>query len=192
MKKKLFIPLVCTVAAAAPAWAQTRAITGRITGADGAGIPGVTILEQGTTNGTSTGPDGAFSLTVQPSATLVVSSVGFTTQKVVVGDRSTVAVTLKEDAVALSEAVVIGYGSQAKSEVTGAVTQIAGSAVQNVPTVSFEQAIQGRTPGVQINQGSGKLGAGVQIRVRGASSVTASNQPLYVIDGIPVTSNDTG
>ncbi|HEX8428619.1 TonB-dependent receptor [Hymenobacter sp.] len=192
MEKKLFIPLVCAVAAATPAWAQTRAISGRITGSDGSGIPGVTVLERGTTNGTSTGPDGGFSLTVQPTATLVVSSVGYTTQNVVVGDRTTVAVTLKEDAVALSEAVVIGYGSQAKSEVTGAVTQISGNAVQNVPTVSFEQAIQGRTPGVQINQGSGKLGAGVQIRVRGASSVTASNQPLYVIDGIPVTSNDAG
>jgi TonB-linked SusC/RagA family outer membrane protein len=172
--------------------AQTRAVTGRITGADGTGLPGVTVLERGTQNGTSTAADGSFSLSVQPGATLVVSSIGFTSQNIVVGDRATLAVTLREDAVALSEAVVIGYGSQAKSEVTGSVTQLSSKDVENVPTVSFEQAIQGRTPGVTINQGSGKLGAGVQIRVRGSSSVTASNQPLYVIDGIPVTSQDVG
>jgi len=194
MKKTLFIPLMCTVAAATsiPALAQTRALSGRVTGADGAGLPGVTVLERGTTNGTSTTTDGSFTISVQPGATLVISSIGFTTQNIVVGDRTSVTVTLKEDAVALSEAVVVGYGTQAKSEVTGSVTQLSSKDVQNVPTVSFEQAIQGRTPGVQITQSSGKLGAGLQIRVRGSSSVTASNQPLYVIDGIPVTSQDVG
>jgi TonB-linked SusC/RagA family outer membrane protein len=194
MKQTSLIPILCAVAAATsvPAMAQTRAVTGRITGADGTGLPGVTVLERGTTNGASTSADGSFSLTVQPGATLVVSSIGYNTQNIVVGDRTTVAITLQENSVALSEAVVIGYGSQAKSELTGSVTQVMAKDVQNVPTVSFEQAIQGRTPGVQINQGSGKLGAGVNIRVRGSSSVTASNQPLYVIDGIPVTSNDAG
>ncbi|WBA40207.1 SusC/RagA family TonB-linked outer membrane protein [Hymenobacter canadensis] len=194
MKQTSLIPILCAVAAATsvPAMAQTRAVTGRITGADGTGLPGVTVLERGTSNGTSTANDGTFSLNVQPGATLVVSSIGFTSQTLAVGNQSTLAVTLREDAVALSEAVVIGYGSQAKSEVTGSVTQLTSKDVENVPTVSFEQAIQGRTPGVTINQGSGKLGSGVQIRVRGSSSVTASNQPLYVIDGIPVTSQDVG
>lgn len=192
MQKKLFIPLALAVAAAAPAWAQTRAVSGRVTGADGTGVPGVTVLERGTSNGTSTSADGSFTLNVKPGASLVFSSIGFTTQTLVVGNQSTMAVTLREDAIALNEAVVVGYGSQAKSEVTGSVTQLTSKDVENVPVVSFEQAIQGRTPGVQINQTSGKLGAGVQIRVRGSSSVTASNQPLYVIDGIPVTSQDVG
>ncbi|GAB2454071.1 SusC/RagA family TonB-linked outer membrane protein [Hymenobacter qilianensis] len=174
------------------AWAQTRTVTGRVTDADGSGLPGVTVLERGTTNGVSTSADGAFSLTVQPNATLVISSIGYNTQTIPVGDQSVINARLGTNETVLNEAVVVGYGSQAKSEVTGSVTQLSSKDVENVPVVSFEQAIQGRTPGVTINQTSGKLGAGVQIRVRGASSVTASNQPLYVIDGIPVTSQDVG
>lgn len=192
MKQNFLIPLACGLALASTATAQTRAVSGRVTDASGAGLPGVTVLERGTTNGTSTDANGGFSLSVQPGATLVISSIGFETQNVAVGDRTSVPVTLKSSATELGEAVVVGYGTQTKADVTGSVTQLSSKDVQNVPTVSFEQAIQGRTPGVQINQTSGKLGAGVQIRVRGASSVTASNQPLYVIDGIPVTSQDVG
>ncbi|GAB2768465.1 TonB-dependent receptor [Hymenobacter latericoloratus] len=177
---------------ATSATAQTRTVSGRVTDASGSALPGVTVLERGTTNGTSTGADGSFSLSVQPGATLVLSSIGFETQNVVVGDRTSVAISLKSSATELGEAVVVGYGTQTKADVTGSVTQLSAKDVENVPTVSFEQAIQGRAPGVQINQSSGKLGAGVQIRVRGSSSVTASNQPLYVIDGIPVTSQDVG
>ncbi|TGE10387.1 SusC/RagA family TonB-linked outer membrane protein [Hymenobacter fodinae] len=192
MKQNFLIPLACGLALASTASAQTRAVSGRVTDAGGTGLPGVTVLERGTTNGTSTDANGGFSLTVQPGATLVISSIGFETQNVTVADRTSVPVTLKSSATELGEAVVVGYGTQTKADVTGSVTQLSSKDVQNVPTVSFEQAIQGRTPGVQINQTSGKLGAGVQIRVRGSSSVTASNQPLYVIDGIPVTSQDVG
>ncbi|MBC6606641.1 TonB-dependent receptor [Hymenobacter sp. BT188] len=192
MKQKFLLSLVWCLLLVTTAWAQTRTVTGRITDADGSGLPGVTVLERGTTNGVSTSADGAFSLTVQPNATLIVSSIGFNTQTIPVGEQSVVNVRLATNETVLNEAVVVGYGSQAKSEVTGSVTQLSSKDVENVPTVSFEQAIQGRTPGVTINQGSGKLGSGVQIRVRGSSSVTASNQPLYVIDGIPVTSQDVG
>lgn len=178
--------------AVAPAWAQTQAISGRILGSDGGPVPGATVLERGTTNGVSTNADGNFSLSVQPGASLVISSVGYTAQTVAVGGQSTINVTLATAVTDLGEAVVVGYGTQSKQDLTGSVTQLTAKDVENVPTVSFEQAIQGRTPGVQINQGSGKLGAGVQIRVRGSSSVSASNQPLYVIDGIPATSQDVG
>ncbi|OGX82349.1 SusC/RagA family TonB-linked outer membrane protein [Hymenobacter glacialis] len=176
---------------AVPAWAQ-QAISGRVKGSDGGAVPGATVLERGTTNGVSTNADGAFNLTVQPNATIVISSVGYAAQSIAVGNQSTINVTLTVSTTQLSEAVVVGYGTQSKADLTGSVTQLTAKDVENVPTVSFEQAIQGRTPGVQINQGSGKLGAGVQIRVRGSSSVTASNQPLYVIDGIPATSTDVG
>ncbi|RPD50305.1 TonB-dependent receptor [Hymenobacter sediminis] len=192
MKQNFLIPLACGVLVATSATAQTRTISGRVTDASGSALPGVTVLERGTTNGTSTGADGSFSLTVQPGATLVLSSIGFETQTIAVGDRTTIAASLKSSATELGEAVVVGYGTQTKADVTGSVTQLSAKDVENVPVVSFEQAIQGRTPGVTINQTSGKLGSGVQIRVRGASSVTASNQPLYVIDGIPVTSQDVG
>ncbi|MFC7667931.1 TonB-dependent receptor plug domain-containing protein [Hymenobacter humi] len=187
---KLFTLLACWLFAV-PAWAQ-QAISGRVMGSDGGAVPGATVLERGTTNGVSTNADGAFSLTVQPNATLLISSVGYATQTIAVGTQSTINVTLAAAATELSEAVVVGYGTQTKQDLTGSVTQLTAKDVENVPTVSFEQAIQGRTPGVQINQGSGKLGAGVQIRVRGSSSVSASNQPLYVIDGIPATSTDVG
>ncbi|GGE94743.1 SusC/RagA family TonB-linked outer membrane protein [Hymenobacter cavernae] len=190
MKQKFILTLVWCLLLASVAWAQTRAISGRVVGSDGAGLPGVTVLERGTTNGTSSNANGEFSLTVQPGASLVVSSIGFESQTVTVGSGSTVNVTLKTSATQLNEAVVVGYGTQSKADLTGSVTQLTARDVENTPVVSFEQAIQGKTPGVVINQTSGKLGAGLQIRVRGSSSVTASNQPLYVIDGIPVTSQD--
>jgi TonB-linked SusC/RagA family outer membrane protein len=186
--RNLFIPVLAV--AALPALAQTQVVSGRVVGADGSPIPGATVVEQGTSNGASSGVDGNFSLSVKPQATLVISSIGYTTQTVAVGGRSTINVTLAASATALTEAVVVGYGSQTKADITGAVTQLTGSVVQNQPVQSFEQSIQGRTPGVVINQGSGKLGQGLSIQVRGASSVSASNQPLYVIDGIPVTSQD--
>ncbi|SMB97362.1 TonB-dependent receptor plug [Hymenobacter roseosalivarius DSM 11622] len=192
MKQKFLLSLVWCLLLVTAAWAQTRTVTGRVTDATGTGLPGVTVLERGTTNGVSTSVDGAFSLSVQPNATLIISSIGYNSQTIPVGNQSVINARLGSNETLLNEAVVVGYGSQAKSEVTGSVTQLSSKDVENIPTVSFEQAIQGRTPGVTINQGSGKLGAGVQIRVRGSSSVTASNQPLYVIDGIPVTSQDVG
>ncbi|MBF9238216.1 TonB-dependent receptor [Hymenobacter sp. BT683] len=175
---------------ATPAWAQTQAISGRVLGSDGGPVPGATVLERGTTNGVSTAADGTFGLTVQPNATLVISSVGYTTQTVAVGTQTNINVTLEASATELSEAVVVGYGTQSKADVTGAVTQLSSRDVENQPVTSFEQAIQGRAPGVVVNQGSGKLGQGINIQVRGTSSVTASSRPLYVIDGVPITSQD--
>jgi TonB-linked SusC/RagA family outer membrane protein len=165
-------------------------LSGRVAGSDSGPLPGVTVLEQGTTNGTTTGANGTFSLSVKPGATLVISSIGYTTQTVAVGNQTTLNLTLQAAASELDEAVVVGYGTQSKADLTGSVTQISGSTVANQPVTSFEQAIQGRTPGVVINQGSGKLGQGINIQVRGTSSVTASNRPLYVIDGVPITFQD--
>ncbi len=170
--------------------AQTRAISGHVAGSDAGSLPGATIVEQGTTNGTTSGANGNFQLTVQPNAKLIISSIGYATQTLPVGSQTTFNIMLSASATSLDEAVVVGYGTQSKADLTGAVTQLSGSVVQNQPVQSFEQSIQGRTPGVVINQGSGKLGQGLNIQVRGTSSVSASNQPLYVIDGIPVTSQD--
>lgn len=175
---------------ALPAWAQTQAISGRVSGSDGGGLPGATILERGTTNGISTNADGAFTFSVKPNATLVVSSVGYVTQTIPVGSRATFNVTLAVSATELAEAVVVGYGTQSKAGLTGSIVQISAKDVENQPVTSFEQSIQGRVPGVVINQGSGKLGQGINIQVRGTSSVTASSRPLYVIDGVPITSQD--
>jgi TonB-linked SusC/RagA family outer membrane protein len=188
MKQHFLIPLTCGLAFASTAVAQTRAVSGRVTDAGGTGLPGVTVLERGTTNGTSTDATGAYSLSVQPGATLVISSIGFETQTVAVGNRASVAVTLRSSATELGEAVVVGYGTQAKADITGSVAQLTSKDVQNTPVPTFEQAIQGKAAGVFIENTSGKVGQGIKVRVRGATSVSGGNQPLYVVDGVPITS----
>ncbi len=197
MKQKLvthfrLLLLLVACLCSATAWAQTNAVSGRVVGSDGGAVPGATVIERGTSNGVSTNADGAFSLSVQTGATLVISSVGYTAQTIPIGNQSVINVTLAASTTQLNEAVVVGYGTQSKQDLTGSVTQLSSKDLASQPVVSFEQAIQGRTPGVQMTQSSGKLGAGLQIRVRGSASVTASSQPLYVIDGIPVTSQDVG
>lgn len=155
-------------------------------------MPGVTVLEKGTTNGATTDNTGSYRLTVRPDAVLQFRFIGMTTQEVPVNGRSTINVQLQSDEKQLQEVVVVGYGTQLKQELTGNVAQISGETIANIPAPSLETALQGRAAGVYINQGSGKLGSGVNIRIRGAASVSASNQPLYVVDGIPVTSTDLG
>ncbi len=153
-------------------------------------MPGATILERGTTNGISSNADGNFSLSVQPNATIVISSVGHTSQTLAVGSQSVFNVTLAVSATALNEAVVVGYGTQSKTDLTGSVATVAAKEIANTPVTSFEQAIQGKAAGVFIENSSGKLGQAVKVRVRGTSSVSDDTQPLYVVDGIPITSDD--
>ena len=173
---------LCSIAA----WAQTQALSGRVSGSDGGALPGATVLERGTTNGVSTNADGAFSLRVQPGASLVISSVGYTAQTVAVGGQSVINVTLAVAATQLNEAIVVGYGTSTKADLTGSVVQLSSKDVGNQPVQSFEQSIQGRAAGVFIESSSGKLGQGIKVRVRGVSSISGDTQPLYVVDGIPV------
>jgi TonB-dependent starch-binding outer membrane protein SusC len=186
--RKIFTPLL--VVAALPVLAQTQALTGRVTGSDGNAVPGVTILERGTTNGVTSDADGVFRLAVQPIATLVVSSVGFTTQTIAVNGRTSINVTLTVNTTDLNEAVVVGYGTQTKQDITGSVTQLTSKDVGNQPVQSFEQSIQGKAAGVFIETSSGKLGQGIRVRVRGVSSISGNAQPLYVVDGVPVVADN--
>ncbi|AKD01874.1 TonB-dependent receptor [Pontibacter korlensis] len=193
MKKHILLSLLLLFTLLPSVWAQTQTVSGRVTAAsDGSALPGVTVLEKGTTNGVTTGGNGEYSLNVQPNATLVFRFVGMTSQEVPVQGRSTVDLQLRADQQQLEEVVVVGYGTQLKQELTGNISRISGEDIQNIPSPSLETALQGRAAGVYINQGSGKLGQGINIRVRGAASVSANNQPLYVVDGIPVTSSDLG
>jgi TonB-linked SusC/RagA family outer membrane protein len=182
--RSLFTPLL--VVASLPVFAQTQAISGRVVGTDGSPVPGATIVERGTSNGVSSGADGNFTLSVQPNASLLISSVGYTTQTIAVGSRRTLEVTLAASATDLSEAVVVGYGTQTKADLTGSVAQLGSKEVGNQPVQSLEQSIQGKAAGVFIETGSGKLGQGIRVRVRGVSSVSGTTQPLYVVDGVPV------
>ncbi len=185
-----FLLLLAALLSSVSVWAQTRAISGRVLGSDGGSLPGATILERGTTNGVSTTADGTFSLSVQPGATLVISSVGYTAQTVAVGSQSSINVTLAAAATQLNEAVVVGYGTQAKADLTGAIATVGSKEINDVPVLTFEQAIQGKASGVFIESGGGKLGQATKIRIRGTTSVSGDNQPLYVVDGIPVINDD--
>ncbi|MGD8427742.1 MAG: TonB-dependent receptor [Balneolaceae bacterium] len=173
------------------AHAQTRTITGKVTAAnDGQPLPGVTILVKGTSNvGTSTDVNGTYSLDVPSDKNvLVFSYVGFVKQEITIGDQSVINVEMKQDIQQLNDVVVVGYGSQIKEDLTGNISSVSGEDIESVPVNSFERAIQGRAAGVFVNAGNGKLGQAIQVSIRGASSLSAGNQPLYVVDGVPVSS----
>jgi TonB-dependent starch-binding outer membrane protein SusC len=172
-------------------YAQTQSVTGRVTSSDdNAGLPGVSVSVKGRTAGTQTDANGNYTLNVTSDATLVFSFIGFASVEEQVGNRSVINVNLKGDIRNLDEVVVTGYGQQIKRDLTGNIAKVRASEIQDQPVTTFDQALQGKAAGVQINSGSGKLGQGIQVRVRGQSSVSASNQPLYVIDGIPVSTEN--
>lgn len=164
-------------------------ISGKVTDERGEPIPGATVVVEGTNIGTVTDIDGEFSLDVDPGAVLRISFIGYTAQRVTVGNQSTVNVVLTEDQSSLEEVIVVGYGSQRKSDLTGAISSISSKDLQETPAGNFLEQAQGRMAGVDIVRANGSPGAPVQIRVRGNRSINASNEPLYVIDGIPTTAN---
>ncbi|MDH3710657.1 MAG: TonB-dependent receptor [Cyclobacteriaceae bacterium] len=192
MKRFLLINLILAFALGIQGWAQDRTVTGNVTSADdAAGLPAVNVILKGTTTGATTDVDGNYRLSV-PSAggILVFSSIGFETQEIDIGNRSVIDVAMAADVTELSEVVVVGYGTQIKQDLTGNIAQVDGADIQHIPVNSFEQAIQGRAAGVYVQANNGKLGQGIQVRVRGSSSVSASNQPLYVVDGVPITTSN--
>ncbi|SFQ77462.1 SusC/RagA family TonB-linked outer membrane protein [Hymenobacter arizonensis] len=163
-------------------------VSGRVVGPDGVGLPGVTVLVRGTSLGTSTSPDGSFSLTAPEGSTLVFSFVGFTTQTIVAAaNLGAVNITLKEDAQKLNEVVVVGYGTQQRGSVTGAVSSVSARDIATQPVADATQALQGRAAGVTVTSNGGAPGgaAGTSIRVRGITSA-GNNNPLYVVDGFPL------
>ena len=161
---------------------QTKQATGHVSDSQGPMI-GATVMEKGTSNGTVTDFDGNFSLNVKPGATLVISYVGYESQEIKAGDN--IRVTLKEDGHVVNEVVVIGYGTQRREAVTGSVANIGGEKLNQVAASNAAQALQGRVAGVLMTQTSSKPGAEMQVRIRGQRSLTASNDPLIVLDGIP-------
>lgn len=173
--------------------AQTRQVTGTVIDTrDSLPIPGATIKEKGGNATAVANENGTFSINVSGKATaLVISSVGYNETTVDIGS-SPMNIMLSPSSAALSEVVVVGYGTRIKRELTGSVAQVTAKEVNNTPATSFESAIQGRASGVFVQQQNGKLGQGINIRIRGASSVTAGNEPLYVIDGIPIVSGNSG
>ncbi|HUM89135.1 MAG TPA: SusC/RagA family TonB-linked outer membrane protein, partial [Prolixibacteraceae bacterium] len=190
MKKKrllkvvsLIIPLLCF---SILSFGQSLLVKGTVKDNTGAPIPGATVVLKGTTQGTITDQDGVYSLKdVSSNGVLVFSFVGMTTKEVSIAGQTSINVTLSSEVSDLDEVVVIGYGVQRKEAVTGSVASMKGEVLRDVASSNITQALQGRIPGVQMDQTSTKPGAAMQIRIRGNRSLTASNDPLVVLDGIP-------
>ena len=172
----------------ATSFAQER-ITGTVKSVDGEALIGASVIQKGTSNGTATDIDGSYSLILsEGEKVLVFSYTGFQDIEEIVGNRTVIDVLLKEGQL-LDEVVVVGYGKQKKSDLTGAVASISAKDITKVPVARVDQALQGRAAGVQVTQTSGSPGAPTAIRVRGGNSITGSNEPLWVIDGIVVGTN---
>jgi TonB-linked SusC/RagA family outer membrane protein len=170
---------------------QERVVTGKVLSSDdNSGLPGVNVAVKGTTRGTTTDANGEYKINIpNERAILVFSSVGFQAMEMVVGNKSTVTVTLKSDDKTLNEVVVVGYGTQKKSQTTGAISSVSAKEIAELPITNARQALQGRAAGVDVIQNGSKPGAGVTVRIRARRSINASNDPLYVLDGIPLAGN---
>lgn len=165
-------------------------ISGTVRDASGQGLVGVTILAVGENNGTVTDIDGNYSIRVNTANTLEFSYVGYQTQKINIDGRKMIDVVMQEDVKALKEVVVVGYGVEQKKTLTSSVSIVNSDAIKDLPVPTIDGVLQGQASGVQVVQNSGTPGGGMSVRIRGVSSISGSSQPLYVIDGIPVTTGD--
>jgi outer membrane receptor protein involved in Fe transport len=167
--------------------AAMRPVSGRVTGAtDNDGLPGVSVVVKGTARGISTDINGNYTLEAAPTETLVFSYIGFTSQEILVGDRTTINVSLRQGTRGLDEVVIVGYGEQRRGDLTSAQTTVTAEAIERTVNTTIEQAIQGRAAGVYVTQNTGQPGGGISVNIRGVNSITGSNEPLYVIDGVQI------
>jgi TonB-linked SusC/RagA family outer membrane protein len=196
-KKKIFqnkeggtwlkkLSMLCLLACFSLTMVAQKRVTGTVTDAAGETVIGANVVEKGTTNGTSTDADGKFALTVKENATIVISFIGYVTQEIRAGNQSAFNVMLKEDAQALDEVVVVGYGTQKKIHLTGAVAQIRGETLENRSVTNLSQALQGQVANLNIapTGSGGEPGAALSINIRGYTGLGSSGSPLIVIDGI--------
>ncbi|WP_339740674.1 SusC/RagA family TonB-linked outer membrane protein [uncultured Sunxiuqinia sp.] len=165
---------------------QSVQVAGKVTDSSGAPLPGVTVVVKGTTQGTVTDFDGRYTIGgLSANATLVFSFVGMRSQEVGVGNQSTINVVMEEETIGMDEVVVVGYGSQKKSDITGTVASVGQERLQMVPNTTIAQAIQGAIPGVMMNTNSAGTSPNEVIMIRGRNSIEAGNDPLIVVDGVP-------
>ena len=171
---------------------QKKTVVGSVVDGLGEPIIGANIVEKGTTNGVVTDIDGNFNIQVDPNSTLAVTYIGYVGQDVAVNNQNTIKIILKEDALNLDEVVVVGYGVMRKKDLTGAMSSISPEKIDKGSVKSVDQMLQGRSSGLYMVQNSGMPGAGSTIRIRGGNSISGGNEPLYVIDGIPIYSSAGG
>lgn len=178
--------LILLLALPCVTFAQQRTVSGVVKDATGAPMPGVSVVVKGTTSGTTTDGDGTYSISMT-SGTLVFSFIGYSTQEIVIENQNTVDIVLVESADQLDELVVVGYGAQKKKDVSTSIVIVDENSLKDRPMVSLAEGLQGKAAGVQVMQPSGKPGGDISVRVRGATSVLLRNDPLYVVDGVPMT-----
>ncbi|HAH37101.1 MAG TPA: SusC/RagA family TonB-linked outer membrane protein, partial [Algoriphagus sp.] len=166
--------------------AQDQQVSGTVSDETGYPLPGVTILLKGTTRGTTSDLDGKYSISAPSTGVLVFSFIGYDPKEVTVGNQTTINVSLNPDLSDLEEVIVVGYGTAKKSQLTGAISSVGNKEIQELPITDARQALQGRAAGVDVTQPGSKPGSPPQVRIRGRRSFNASNEPLYVVDGIPI------
>ncbi|AHF16204.1 SusC/RagA family TonB-linked outer membrane protein [Niabella soli] len=181
-----FVLLVLLTGISGTAMAQTIKVSGMVSDASGQPLTGATINEKGTARTVQT-KDGRYSIQAAPNAVLVISHVGYEAKEVAINNRQKIDVSLQEQDKSLDQVVVIGYGTQKRKDLTGAVSSVSGAELAKVPVQNVGQALQGRLAGVQVTMNDGSPGADPVIKIRGGTSISQSNQPLYVIDGVPQT-----
>lgn len=184
--------LVMLLGLALPGFAQKITVRGYVDDETGEPLIGATVMEKGTSNGTATDIDGNFTINVDPKAILVVSYIGYDPMEVPVDGKTDLKITMKENATMLAETVVIGYGSVKKSDATGSVSVIKPDEIDAGISTSAQDLLVGASPGVVVTTNGGDPTGGGTIRIRGGSSLNASNDPLIVIDGVPMTNQSQG
>lgn len=190
--KVVFLFLLCSTLFSVAAFAQVQTVTGTVLDEIGMPLPGANILETGTKNGVTTDFDGNYSLQVNKGASITITYIGYKTQVIEVGSKSTINIELAPDLQQLDETVIIGYGSVQKRDVTGSVATVNMDKLTEAPVANFDQALAGRVAGVQVNSGGGEPGGGTKIVIRGGNTVNGDNSPLYVMDGFIVENFDPG
>jgi len=187
LKRTLWITMMLLLALPIGLLAQNVTVKGTVKSGDGTTLPGVSVIVKGTVTGTITDITGKFSISAPTDGTLVFSFVGYETTEIPVGGKTQFDVSIKESATTLSEVVVMGYGTQKKKDVTGAVAAVTSKEFKDRPNTQLGYALEGKVAGVQIVRPSGQPQAGFTIRVRGTSTITAGSEPLYIVDGVPST-----
>ncbi len=185
LKKALGLTLFALIFSGTNVWGQTILVRGNVKDQKGESLPGVNVVLQGTMQGTVTGLDGVYSIQASVNGTLVFSYIGFKSKTVPVKSQQVINVVLEPDVLGLDEFVVIGYGAQRKSDITGSIASVDVSKIRDVPAANISRALQGKIAGVEIQSTSTRPGGSTQIRIRGNRSLSASNDPLIVVDGIP-------
>ena len=189
MVRKILLTLIAVLGLCAYGFAQNRQVTGKVADAQGKPVAGATIMIDGTSTGTTSAADGRFSISAPANGTLVISFIGFETQSVAISGKTTVNVTLVEDAHAIDDVVVTGYGVQRKASFTGAASIVGDDVLAKRTDANFVKSLEGSVPGLQMNNSTSSPGVWGSVYVRGRGSLSSGTQPLYVIDGMPVNSD---